>query len=143
MNRTRHTIVRRGVTAVIVGCLTAWHPALAEPQSADLVAQAGQVLDAGRVDDAIAMFEKAVAADPNDPAALVWLGSAQVRKAREASMLAAAEWVNKGFTTMDQAVERFPGAFIMYVVRGSPRSACPTFSGRRRSRSGTSLRSSR
>ena len=127
MNLTRRTIRRLGVTAGIVVCLAAWHPPRVEPQAADLVAQAGQLLDAGRVDDALAMFEKAVAADPNDPAALVWLGSAQVRKAREASMLAAAGWVNKGFTTMDQAVARFPGAFIVYVVRGITATRVPDF----------------
>src|SRR5688500_2194035 len=107
MNRTRPTIRRVGAIAGTLLCLAVWHPASVEPQAADPVAQAGQVLEAGRVDDAIAMFEKAVAADPNDPAALVWLGSAQVRKAREASMFTAAGWVNKGFTTMDQAVKRF------------------------------------
>jgi tetratricopeptide (TPR) repeat protein len=127
MNRTRPTIRRVGAIAGTLLCLAVWHPASVEPQAADPVAQAGQVLEAGRVDDAIAMFEKAVAADPNDPAALVWLGSAQVRKAREASMFTAAGWVNKGFTTMDQAVKRFPSAFIVYVVRGITATRVPDF----------------
>jgi tetratricopeptide (TPR) repeat protein len=108
-------------------CLALWHPAHVEPQAADLAARAGQALGAGRVDDAIAMFEKAVAADPNDPAALAWLGSAQVRKAREGSMFAAADWVIKGFTTMDQAVARFPSAFIVYMVRGITATNVPDF----------------
>jgi tetratricopeptide (TPR) repeat protein len=127
MNRTRRTIRRVGAIAGTVVCLAVWPPASVEPQAADLVAQARQVLDAGRVDDAIAMFEKAVAADPNDPAALAWLGSAQVRKAREASMFAAADWVIKGFMTMDQAVARFPSAFIVYLVRGITATNVPDF----------------
>ena len=127
MNRTRRTMRKVAVTAGAMLCLAVWHPAHVEPQTSDLVAQAKQALDAGRVDDALAMLEKAVAADPNDPAALAWLGSAQVRKARDASMVAASGWVKKGFATMDQAVERFPSAFIVYVVRGITATRVPDF----------------
>jgi hypothetical protein len=52
-----------------------------EVQAADLVSQGRQALDADRIDDAIALLEKAVSAEPGNPAALAWLGSAQVRKA--------------------------------------------------------------
>ncbi|PYM06696.1 MAG: hypothetical protein DMD82_07820 [Candidatus Rokuibacteriota bacterium] len=113
MNRTRRTMRKVAVTAGAMLCLAVWHPAHVEPQTSDLVAQAKQALDAGRVDDALAMLEKAVAADPNDPAALAWLGSAQVRKARDVSMVAASGWVKKGF--------------IVYVVRGITATRVPDF----------------
>ena len=50
-------------------------------QGTDLVAQGRQALEAKRIDEAIALFERAASADPKNPAALAWLGSAQVRKA--------------------------------------------------------------
>ena len=64
------------------------------------------------------MLERAVAADARDADALAWLGSAQVRKARTASAFEAPGWVRKGFNTLDDAVERFPDTFIVYMVRG-------------------------
>jgi tetratricopeptide (TPR) repeat protein len=126
--RRRTRSVGAAVTAVL--CLAIWQPAPVASQGADRVAEATRALDGGRVDEAIAVLEKAVAADPNDPAALAWLGSAQVRKARDASMFAAAGWVNTGFQTMDQAVERFPDAFIVYVVRGITATRVPDFFGK-------------
>ena len=89
-----------------------------EAQAADLVSQARQALDADRVDDAIALLEKAVSAEPRNPAALAWLGSAQVRKAGTVAPMEAAGWVKRGFDTMDEAVEKFPEAFVVYLVRG-------------------------
>jgi tetratricopeptide (TPR) repeat protein len=105
--------------AIAVLCVLAvLRPDHVEAQTADLVVQGRQALDADRPDDAIALFEKAVAADPKSPAALAWLGSAQVRKAARVGDLEAAGWVKRGFDTLDEAVERFPGAFIVYLVRG-------------------------
>jgi hypothetical protein len=34
-------------------------------------------------------------------------------------------WVQKGFNTLDEAVERFPDAFVVYVVRGTTAVAVP------------------
>ena len=87
-------------------------------QPADLVSQGRQALDARRFDEAIALFERAVSADPKNPAALAWLGNAQVRKAGGVEPLDAAGWVKRGFDTLDEAVERFPDAFVVYLVRG-------------------------
>lgn len=95
--------------------------------TADLVAQARQALDANKVDDAIAILENAVAAEPMNAAALAWLGSARVRKARTASFFEAPGWVKKGFNTLDEAVDRFPDVFIVYVVRGISATQVPEF----------------
>ncbi len=89
-----------------------------EAQPADLVTQGRQALDAKRIDEAISLFERAVSADAKNPAALAWLGSAQVRKAGAVEPMDAAGWVKRGFDTLDEAVERFPGAFVVYLVRG-------------------------
>ncbi len=86
--------------------------------SPERVAEARRALDADRVDEALALLERAVAADANDATALAWLGSAQVRKARTAPGLDGAGWVRKGFNTLDEAVERFPNTFVVFLVRG-------------------------
>jgi tetratricopeptide (TPR) repeat protein len=93
-------------------------PQVAELQPADLVTQGRAALDADRVDDALSLLEKAVAADPKNPPALAWLGAAQVRKARTAEMFERPGWVKRGFDTLDEAVERFPEAFIVHLLRG-------------------------
>ncbi|PYN25296.1 MAG: hypothetical protein DMD76_12630 [Candidatus Rokuibacteriota bacterium] len=105
--------------------LAVLRPDHVEPQTADLVVQGRQALDADRPDDAIALLEKAVAADPKSPAALAWLGSAQVRKAARVGGMEAAGWVKRGFDTLDEAVERFPDAFVVYVVRGVTAARVP------------------
>ena len=117
MTPTRRPVRLLGTTVALL-CMFVGRPDPVEPQTIDLVAQGRQALDADRVDDAIAIFEQAVAADANDPAALAWLGSAQVRKARTAPFFNRPGWVRKGFNTLDEAVERFPNAFIVYMVRG-------------------------
>jgi tetratricopeptide (TPR) repeat protein len=96
-----------------------------EPQTGDLVAQGRQALDADRPDEAIALLEKAVAAEPNNPTALAWLGSAQVRKAPRVGGPEAAGWVKRGFDTLDEAAERFPDAFVVYVMRGVTAARVP------------------
>jgi len=101
------------------------HPGHLEAQAPDLVHQARQALDTGKVDEALAMLEKAVAADPKSPAALAWLGSAQVRKAKEAPVLEKPGWVKKGFNTLDRAVELFPDAYVVYMVRGITATQVP------------------
>lgn len=115
-----HRPIRRLPTmvAAISLCVLAWSPEHVEPQANDLVAQGRQALDANRVDDALALFEKAVANDGKDPAALAWLGSAQVRKAPSVPLFNRPGWVKKGFNTLDEAVERFPDRFVVYMVRG-------------------------
>jgi tetratricopeptide (TPR) repeat protein len=127
MKPTRQTERRVSAAVATVLCLALWAPPHAVSQTVDRVAEATRALDAGRVNDAIATLEQAGAADPHDPAALVWLGSAQVRKARDASLFEAAGWVNKGFDTMDEAVARFPSAFIVYMVRGITATRVPDF----------------
>jgi tetratricopeptide (TPR) repeat protein len=79
-------VLRRvtGLLAVLI-IVALGRPFHAASQGGDPVTQGRQALDAGRVDEAIALFERAVAADAKDPAALV---------------------------------ERFPDAWIVYVVRG-------------------------
>jgi tetratricopeptide (TPR) repeat protein len=113
---------RRGLSfllaavALVVGFLVPVDQIEAQP--ADLVAQGRQALDAKRIDEAITLFERATTADAKNPAALAWLGSAQVRKAAGVPPMEAAGWVKRGFDTLDEAVERFPGAFVVYLVRG-------------------------
>ena len=124
--------LRHLIAAVATLCLllVASSPDHAEPQTGDLVFQARQALNADNVDDALAILERAVAADSKDPVALAWLGHAQVRKARTAQLFDAPGWVSKGFTTLDQAVERFPGAFIGYLMRGITATQVPELFGK-------------
>ena len=118
--------MRRLAAGLAVLCiLGVLRPDHVEPQTPDLVAQGRAALDADRPDDAIALFEKALAADPKNPAALAWLGSAQVRKAPRVSLFERAGWVKRGFDTMDEAVERYPDAFIVYLVRGITATRVP------------------
>ncbi len=120
------SIARRFVTLLLVSCSLALGTLVrADAQTSDLVTQGRQALAADKIDDTIAIFEKAVATAPNDPAALAWLGSAQVRKARTAALFDAPGWVKKGFNTLDEAVERFPDAFIVYVTRGITATQVP------------------
>ena len=120
------TSLRRLRLLLLIGGLALlWQPDSIEPQTLDLVAQGRQALDAGRIDDAITLLEKAVSADGKNPAALAWLGSAQVRKAGQVGGMEAAGWVKRGFDALDEAVERFPDAFVVYVVRGSTAGRLP------------------
>ena len=125
MTRSRGTL-RRWLAAVAAACILAvLGPGHVEPQAPDLVGQGRQALDADRVDEALALFERAVAADAKNAAALAWLGSAQVRKAARAPGIEGAGWVKRGFDTLDEAVERFPDAFVVYVVRGGAAAHVP------------------
>lgn len=116
---------RFALLLLLTGLVELWLPDSIEAQAADLVTQGRQALDADRVDEALALLEKAVGAEPRNPAALAWLGSAQVRKAGKVGGMEAAGWVKRGFDSMDEAVERFPEAFIVYVVRGSTAGRVP------------------
>jgi tetratricopeptide (TPR) repeat protein len=104
------------VAVLVLGAL--WPAIQVEPQTLDLVTQGRQALDAKRIDEAIGLFEKATGADARNPAALAWLGNAQVRKAATVEPMEAAGWVKRGFDTLDEAVERFPSAFVVYLMRG-------------------------
>ena len=117
---TRHERTLRALTGVLAVLITLvlGRPFHAASQSADLVSQGRAALEADRVDEAIALFERAVAADARNPAALTWLGNARVRKAPTVPVMERAGWVNRGFDTLDEAVERFPEAWIVYMVRG-------------------------
>jgi tetratricopeptide (TPR) repeat protein len=117
----------RYLAFAVLCVLAVVRPDHVEPQTLDLVAQGRQALEANRPDDAIALFEQAVAADTENPAALAWLGSAQVRKAARLGGTQAAGWVKRGFDTLDEAVERFPDAFVVYVVRGGTAARVPDF----------------
>ena len=117
---TRHERALRGLTgalAVLI-ILALGHPFRAETQGNDLVTEGRQALNAGRVDEAIGLLERAVAADAKNPAALAWLGNARVRKAPSVPLMESAGWVTRGFDTLDEAVERFPDAWVVYLVRG-------------------------
>src|SRR5207247_10328784 len=53
------------------------------------------------------------------------LGGAQGRKAAGIGGMEAAGAMYRGFDTMDEAVERFPDAFVVYVVRGITATRVP------------------
>jgi tetratricopeptide (TPR) repeat protein len=112
------TPLARVILVSFLVLLAAVATVLAASPTAELVTEGRRALDADKVDDALSFFERAVAADAKDPAALAWLGSAQVRKAGKVPQMEAAAWVKKGFNTLDQAVEVFPNAFVGYMVRG-------------------------
>jgi tetratricopeptide (TPR) repeat protein len=114
-----------GAALAVVVLLAVWRPDAGAPQTPDLVAQGRQALDSDRIDEAIALLTKAVDADPKNPAALAWLGSAQVRKAGRVPGMDAPGWVKRGFDALDEAVERFPDAFVVYLVRGSTAGRVP------------------
>jgi len=119
------TLRHFGAALMAAAAVAIWQPDSLEAQVADLVSQGRQALDAGRIDDAIALLEKAVSAEPANPAALAWLGSAQVRKAGRVPGMEAAGWIKRGFDALDEAVERFPEAFVVYVVRGTTAGRVP------------------
>jgi tetratricopeptide (TPR) repeat protein len=119
------TLRHLGAALLAAAAVAIWQPDSLEAQAADLVSQGRQALDAGRIDDAIALLEKAVSAEPRNPAALAWLGSAQVRKAGRVPGMEAAGWIKRGFDALDEAVERFPEAFVVYVVRGTTAGRVP------------------
>ena len=63
------TIPRRlGVALAVLVFLGIWRPDSIEPQTLDLVAQGRQALGGDRIDDALALFERAVAAEPETTA---------------------------------------------------------------------------
>ena len=131
----RRAARRIGIAAAVFAAVAAVAAAAARPpdaigQAIDLITQARQALAADKVDEAIAMLEKAIATAPNDPAAQATLGSAQVRKARTAQPMEAPAWLTKGFTTLDAAVERFPDTFVVYVMRGITAASAPEMFGK-------------
>jgi tetratricopeptide (TPR) repeat protein len=96
--------------------LAVLRPDHVEPQTGDLVTQGHQALDADRPEDAIALFEKAVAAEPNNAAALAWLGSAQVRKApRVGGMEAAVRDLTRVVTMKDARPQAVPDGVMPTV----------------------------
>ena len=75
MKRPQRAIRSLAAALAAIASVAFWHADRAESQPADAVTLGRQALDAGRVDEAIAAFEKAVAAGPQNPAELAWLGS--------------------------------------------------------------------
>jgi len=124
MPTTRRGLQSLSAIAVRVLCAL-WPVVQVEPQTVDLVTQGRQALDAKRIDEAIGLFERAAGADAKNPAALAWLGSAQVRKAAGVPPMDAAGWVKRGFDTLDEAVARVPAAFVVYLVRGITATNAP------------------
>jgi tetratricopeptide (TPR) repeat protein len=124
MPTTRRALRPLAVLAILA-LWSVWSVVQVEPQTVDLVAQGRQALDAKRIDEAISLFERATSSDAKNPAALAWLGSAQVRKAGTVPPMEAAGWIKRGFDTLDEAVERFPGAFVVYLVRGITAASVP------------------
>lgn len=102
-------------------------PSGTEAQGTGLVAQGRHALVANNVDEALTFFEKAVAADPEDPFALTWLGVAQARKAATATVFNPLGWITKGLNTLDEAVRRFPNAYVVYLRRGITGAQVPDF----------------
>ena len=100
-----------GVLAVLI-IATLGHPFHAASQGSDLVTQGRQALDAGRVDEAIALFARAVAADAKSPSALAWLGSARVRKAPS----------DPTMVTCSSAHSQIGSGVPQYLVRDSAQS---------------------
>ncbi len=111
--------------AAIAVAITVGFPKYSEAQTPDLVAQGRQALAAEKFDEALATLEQAVAADSKNPAALAWLGNAQVRKTASVPLFERPNWVKKGMDTLDQAVERFPNDWVVYLVRGSTAARLP------------------
>lgn len=99
----------------------------AEAQGTDLVAQGQQALVANNVNEALTLFDKAVAANPEDPFALTWLGVAQARKAGSAAVFNPLGWITKALNTLDEAVRRFPNAYVVYLRRGITGAQIPDF----------------
>jgi tetratricopeptide (TPR) repeat protein len=96
-------------------------------QGTDLVAQGRHALVANNVDEALTFFEKAVAADPEDPFALTWLGVDRARKAANATVFNPLGWITKSFSILDEAVRRFPNAYVVYLRRGITGAQVPDF----------------
>ncbi len=97
-----------------------------EAQTPDLVAQGRQALAAEKFDEALTTLEQAVAADAKNPAALAWFGNAQVRMTATVPLFDRPNWVKQGMDTLDQAVERFPNDWVVYLVRGSTAARLPS-----------------
>jgi hypothetical protein len=66
-------------------------PAIASPESSDLIRQGWEALRQGQTEDAIVKLERAVAADPGDPDALFYLGAVLNRDGRPKEALARLE----------------------------------------------------
>ena len=115
---TRARCLRFGAFLVaLTSLVVAGQPGRAVAQGGELVTRGRQALDANKVDDAITLLEKALTTEPNNPFAMAWLGSAQVHKAGTVSAFDGPGWVKKGFTTLDEAVDKFPNVFIVYLSR--------------------------
>src|SRR5262245_23894396 len=91
--------------------------AWAQPMN-PLVVQGRDALQADKIDEALELLKKAVANDSQDPFALAWLGTALSRKAGTVDIFEGPKWVVEGYKNLDDAVTRFPNAYIGYVARG-------------------------
>jgi tetratricopeptide (TPR) repeat protein len=125
------TVRRIGLAMAVLAAVIGVAPGpRAFAQAVDPVTRAREALAADRVDEAIGILEAALGAAPNDPATLATLGNARVLKSRSAPPMEAAAWVHKGFETLDEAVRRFPQAFVVYVARGVTAARVPEMFGK-------------
>src|SRR5262249_46242918 len=103
----------RAVLAALAVSLALAGPARAQSKN-PLVNQGRDLLNNDKIDEALAVLEKAAASDPADPYALAWFGAAQTRKAATVDIFDGPQWVMNGFKSLDEAVKRFPDAYIGY-----------------------------
>lgn len=81
----------------------------ASPTGADAaIAEIAELLGRNRVDEAVAVGERASAAASEDARVWLWLGRAYGRKAIEAGLLARAGWASKTRSAWERAVELAP-----------------------------------
>ena len=65
---TLMTLLRHlGSVLAVATAVAIWQPDSVEPQAADLASQGRTALEADRIDEAIALLEKAVSAEPKVP----------------------------------------------------------------------------
>src|SRR5262249_52765034 len=109
-----------GLLALALVLASPVDPAAAQtPRPTNPLALKGwEILNSGKVDEALAMLEKAAEADANDPFAHAWLGVALVRKGGIVEPAEAPAWVKKGFNAMDEVVELHPNVYVGYLARG-------------------------
>jgi Tfp pilus assembly protein PilF len=108
--------------ACLLALLAAFAAVPAAPARAQalspMVKEGRDLLQADKIDDALDLLRKAVEKDPQDPFALAWLGTALCRKAGTVDIFEGPKWVVEGYKNLDEAVTRFPDAYIGYVARG-------------------------
>jgi tetratricopeptide (TPR) repeat protein len=110
----------RSALLAVALALAAFDAAAQTPKATNpLTIKGWETLNAGKVDEGLAMLQKAAQSGPSDPFTLAWLGVALVRKGGIVEPAEAPAWVKKGFNSMDEAVESFPNIYVGYLSRGT------------------------